>query len=518
METHVYANDREICSKAADGKSTAFPDVCFSPGPPPPGVPVPYPNTAFAKDLAKGARTVLVKRSHPVCRKNKSYIGTSIGDDPATPGLKKGVVSSKIKGKAYFISWSMNVKAEGLNVTRHQDKITQNHGSPANTPPTVYMDTPDAAAACANDKKKIKEECGPEDEQHNKDKPKRRSSFKRLLGPKYAKHSKTLSKGGTDNTSWMRENCDFLWIKPSATGHEDFLNKIEELKGDLTGAAEAALEELKGKVTQEVLEMAQKKGGRLAARAGAKWVVAAGGAAIGGVGAAFTEAAATIWNIGDTLVTVGSGVVDGYQIYQEIDKIKQQVADFKNVAEELDRFSQNVRNDPQKAAADFMSMAAKADGCARARRCAMVPYGKTDSLTGQGCCPGQTGHHLIPEEMVAAGCPGYVHADAPTICVEGTNNSHGSHGAIHRNLSKIVQNQKDGYALFGGGEQIGYKKARNMAIESFYDTFPESLCDEKCLKAQLDGYYKNKCTGNMKAAAGTAGGTPSPSTSTGKNR
>ena len=37
-------------------------------------------------------------------------------------------ISSKtIKGKAYFTSWSANVKVEGLNVCRHIDQMTHNH-------------------------------------------------------------------------------------------------------------------------------------------------------------------------------------------------------------------------------------------------------------------------------------------------------------------------------------------------------------------------------------------------------
>jgi len=174
----------------------------------------------------------------------------------------------------------------------------------------------------------------------------------------------------------------------------------------------------------------------------------------------------------------------------------------------------NVRSDPQKAVADFMATVAKADGCSRARRCSMVEYEETKSpknLQGKGCCPGQTGHHLIPEEMVGNGCPGYDHEKAPTICVEGTTNTHGSHGAIHGNLQSRVADYRSSWF---GGEELDYDDARNLAVKSFYDTFPESMCSRKCLIAQLDKYYKTKCTKNMKAAAGTAGG----ATTTGNKR
>jgi hypothetical protein len=127
METHVYANDKEFCSQAADGKTTIFPDVCHSPpNPPKVGVPVPYPNTAFARDLTNGSTTVFVCGT-PIGKKDVSYLSTSTGNEPATPAFKKGIKTGVIKGKAYFVDWSPNVKIEGLNVDRHTDPMTHNH-------------------------------------------------------------------------------------------------------------------------------------------------------------------------------------------------------------------------------------------------------------------------------------------------------------------------------------------------------------------------------------------------------
>ncbi|KNH29521.1 hypothetical protein ACS77_02255 [Pseudomonas syringae] len=143
MANEVYANNMEISCKAADGKSVAcFPDVCFTPPqapPTPPGVPIPYPNTGMAKDTTKGTRTVKITGKE-VMLKDKSYFKTSTGDE-AGNAPKKGVVTGKIKGKVYFIAWSMDVKFEGKNVVRHLDLMTHNHASaPGNTPPWVYTD------------------------------------------------------------------------------------------------------------------------------------------------------------------------------------------------------------------------------------------------------------------------------------------------------------------------------------------------------------------------------------------
>lgn len=62
MSNNVYVKGRKIACKAADGKSVAaFPDVCLSPPSPPAGpVPIPYPNTAFAKDTQNGSKTVKI--------------------------------------------------------------------------------------------------------------------------------------------------------------------------------------------------------------------------------------------------------------------------------------------------------------------------------------------------------------------------------------------------------------------------------------------------------------------------
>ncbi|WP_447776475.1 PAAR-like domain-containing protein [Pseudomonas chlororaphis] len=143
MGNQVFANNMEISCKAADGKSVAcFPDVCFTPPQAPPtpvGVPIPYPNTGMAKDTTRGSRTVKITRKE-VMLKNKSYFKTSYGDE-AGCAPKKGIVTSKIKGKVYFNSWSMDVKFEGENVVRHLDLTTHNHASfPGNSPTWPFLD------------------------------------------------------------------------------------------------------------------------------------------------------------------------------------------------------------------------------------------------------------------------------------------------------------------------------------------------------------------------------------------
>ena len=138
MSNQVYANGREIACKAGSGKSpAAFPDACFTPPQTPatpPGVPLPYPNTGLESDTTDGSRSVVISDAE-IMLKNKSYYSKSTGDE-AGCAPKKGVVTSVIQGKCYFVAWSMDVVVEGLEVCRHLDLMTHNHASPApNTPP-----------------------------------------------------------------------------------------------------------------------------------------------------------------------------------------------------------------------------------------------------------------------------------------------------------------------------------------------------------------------------------------------
>lgn len=163
MANDVFANGREISCKAADGKSIcAFPDVCFTPPQTPatpPGVPIPYPNTAFAKDTSSGSKKVKISNKE-VMLKNKSFFKTSTGNE-AGCAPKKGVITSKIKGKAYFNAWSMDVKVEGSNVVRHLDITTHNHGSPPNTGPWPHVDSSAFGKldSCAKDREEMKKAC-----------------------------------------------------------------------------------------------------------------------------------------------------------------------------------------------------------------------------------------------------------------------------------------------------------------------------------------------------------------------
>src|SRR2546430_7040008 len=132
MGCDVYANGDEIACKAGSGKVIAgFPDVCLTPPPPPAGpIPVPYPNTAFSRDMQHGSKTVMIEGQEVMLKDQSFYKTSPLGDEAATNGQGAGVITHVITGKTYFIAWSMDVKFEGQNVDRHMDMTTSNHASP----------------------------------------------------------------------------------------------------------------------------------------------------------------------------------------------------------------------------------------------------------------------------------------------------------------------------------------------------------------------------------------------------
>ena len=107
------------------GQSPVFPDVCKTPSPGGP-IPIPYPNIARSSDAAETAGTVYAD-GEKIMLKNSSF-STSTGDEAGSVG---GVVSNCTKGKAQFILYSFDIKAEGQNVPRNTDMMKQN-GSGSN--------------------------------------------------------------------------------------------------------------------------------------------------------------------------------------------------------------------------------------------------------------------------------------------------------------------------------------------------------------------------------------------------
>ncbi|GHG78588.1 DUF4150 domain-containing protein [Comamonas sp. JC664] len=134
MANTVGVNKMSVVTKATNGVTVAFPDVCKTPSPAGP-VPIPYPNVAMSSDTDKGTKDVSVA-GNPVCVQDSNF-KMSTGDEAGTAG--GGVASSKTKGKAEFVNYSFDVKFEGKSVARSFDLMLHND---KNTPPAPLIQPP----------------------------------------------------------------------------------------------------------------------------------------------------------------------------------------------------------------------------------------------------------------------------------------------------------------------------------------------------------------------------------------
>jgi len=499
MAHHVYANDNEIASKSADGKSTAaFPDTCFSPPTPPAsGVPIPYPNTCFACDISNGSRTVFIAGME-IALQHKSYFRTSTGDEPSTPGLKKGVNSGTIKGKCYFVSWSPNVKVEGLCVTRHLDWVTHNHSNPANTPPNQYISVGMEGNDCKKDIDRIRKNCKTQSEEEAKKRTppnqRKRSLSKRLdsivslpdeVGRKASAYRRT--KGN----AWMDEHCDGLWVKPMK-GLDGF-KEAEKQLNELLDTLPTDTTSLGKRVFGELIDLAYekmgawflvKKLGGLATRSVLKNIIG-GLAGTTGIGLAVTGAMAA-WTLTDI---IGTATEIAKALGPQGEEILADLMDLDGLKAKIEAKVAAYKKEPDKFLADLMERQAQRSPCIKARKCMLVPYNnskKPQINKGEGCCPGQTGHHVIPDAAMK-GNPCYSgEGKAPTICLEGTNQHHGSHGKAHGKLAEKLSRK-----LISNGDPISYKNMRDIGIDAVMDAGGGS-CSKNCLQVQLDNYY-SKC-------------------------
>ncbi len=193
----------------------------------------------------------------------------------------------------------------------------------------------------------------------------------------------------------------------------------------------------------------------------------------------------------------------------------------------------------------------KASACLQARRCQLAAIEPTGRQTG--CCQGQTAHHLVLASSLhdrgrggrkrdkesgkfltsipIEGIKDYRQGKAPCVCVEGTNQNHGTHGRMHTftsylaattpggkeelPLSKTVvssilgkvdeiepdapirQTQlqtvvKSGTDYKINTETLTYKQARDQSIAAMQTCFADAGCSTQCLQAQIDAYH-NQC-------------------------
>jgi hypothetical protein len=97
-------------------------DVCKTPAPPAPFVPVPYPNIALSATMGPGYATKTLAFGTPTWTKN----GKSALSNGDQPGVLLGITSSKIMGMCEITMASTDVDAEGGGLTRSTDSSLSN--------------------------------------------------------------------------------------------------------------------------------------------------------------------------------------------------------------------------------------------------------------------------------------------------------------------------------------------------------------------------------------------------------
>jgi hypothetical protein len=112
----------------AGGIYFGMPDVCLTPAPPGPPVPVPYPNTAQVAATNGAVETVLIENKETVVEGAK--VPNSSGDEAGTNG---GVVSGQNMGPVEPKTFSSKVFAKGKKIVFHTATAGHN-GTNANLP------------------------------------------------------------------------------------------------------------------------------------------------------------------------------------------------------------------------------------------------------------------------------------------------------------------------------------------------------------------------------------------------
>ncbi len=120
-------------SSKGGGQCFAFPDVCLTPAPPAPPVPVPYPNTAMVNQAKKTSTKVKFVNKPAVTK--KSQISRTMGDEA---GTSKGVMSGSNMGKMTYKKCSSKVKVQGQPCA-HLLSVTGHNGANANMPASAQI-------------------------------------------------------------------------------------------------------------------------------------------------------------------------------------------------------------------------------------------------------------------------------------------------------------------------------------------------------------------------------------------
>ncbi|MDR0701436.1 MAG: hypothetical protein LBF61_03340 [Azoarcus sp.] len=375
----------------------------------------------------------------------------------------------------------------------------------ANTPTHIYLDT-SARKACDRDIRAVERACRSEPEDKDGKARKKKKEIAENIS-RITDKLDSVAKGNykkTAKNAWMDDHCSGLWAKAPQGNKFDATNlknaleefqemgvlkKLDMLRNSLNDMVELAKEILPENVVSDIVK---KQAIKIGVKTGVGAVLA------GSVVVPVLMAAWTAYDLYDTAKTLAALMGDkGTAALKAFESIL-------GINDKMKELLDDITNEPAKAYTNLMSLLAMMDACIRARKCMLVKYKDQNDKDGTGCCPGQTGHHIIPDSAVKdAGCPGYNKNDALVMCLEGSTNhaGWGTHGNAHANLQEEIRH----YRKMENATEISYNDMAEKGIDAVRRA-ARFQCDKKCLRAQLDRNYN--CEGK----------TLSPSDGTGRTQ
>jgi hypothetical protein len=363
---------------------------------------------------------------------------------------------------------------------------------------------------CNRERNRIERECGPS-RGENRRFVKGRERYNNRRVPR----NRTRRSVQERNMTWKDQHCGAALMQVNSSNLRERMEELNSLADDMFADIQQYAIDAGVQIAGERLE-------RWALASGGRYAASALCGVAAGVGAAVCAGAATVVNVLSGIWNVFAGVFDARRTAARINDMVESLTLIRGNAEAVLRAADNPAElaQAQRNVSAAMAAAAEADDCLRARKCFLVPYdppstnnpqgpasmnqsgrgtsglfdtGPLDLSDSRGCCPGQTGHHLIPRAMVDH-CPGYNnarHNQAPTVCAEGANHSMGSHGQLHSAMDALTLRRH------GGGEPMSMDDAMDNAVASMEDSGVGDNCREDCIRAQLERFYGDmNCTPN----------------------
>jgi len=151
MSLTININGLTLCHRGSGGVThNTLPDVCKTPDK---GIPIPYENEAYSRDLVKGTTTVFADGGNMIANLGSEF-AKSVFDERGAMG---GVFSGTHLAEADWITHSFDVFFEGKAACRLTDKMFMNHRNTVNMagewqrdlPPDLVKKICDAICECS---------------------------------------------------------------------------------------------------------------------------------------------------------------------------------------------------------------------------------------------------------------------------------------------------------------------------------------------------------------------------------